>query len=172
MIQVMDKVDICRQRVYKEHMTPETFVEGSGHYDEQYFHKVVPYCIPQPPEHSMDPETGTMTSVFHVDLRDFKRLMQNSYPGFRYNEDEYTRDFRRAYTKSCRTAAEGVGVILDNPTNQATLTVRLDFGNGHIKELEFARPNRKIYEEEVKGLRVTFGELVGTEKVQELERAA
>lgn len=159
MVQVMDKMDICRQRVYKEHMTPESFVEGSSQYDEQYFHKLVPYCIPQPPEHSMDPETDTMTSVCKVRIDDFIKLMREKYPNFNYSEADYMRDFRRAYSKNCRIAAEGAGVILDNPTNEATLTVKLDFGNGNVQELEFARPNREIYEKESKALTATIAEI-------------
>lgn len=159
MIQLFDKLDICRERVYSEHMAPETFVEGSGKYDEQYFHKVVPYCISYY-EPQMDPETGHMDMTYHVDIDDFKRLMRKRYPHFNYDEDEYVQDFLRAYTKNCRIAAEAAGVILDNTNNSGTLTVKLVFKNGRTHELPFNRPNREIYEEEADGFRASIGDLL------------
>jgi hypothetical protein len=166
MVQLFDKLDICRKRVYPEHMDPGAFVEDSKDYDPKYFHRVAPYCV-QSYEHQIDPETGTMEMVYKVDLAEFRALMQKSHPDFRYSEADFTSDFQRAYTKNCRIAAEAVGVILDNPTNQATLTVKLDFGNDRVEDLEFARPNREIYEEQTRSLRATIAEMV-----EERQRAA
>lgn len=157
MVQMFDKLDICRKRVYDEHMTPGTFVEGSGEYDEHYFHKVVPYCI-RNYEAKMDAESGTIEMTYHVEIGDFKKLMREKYPHFNYSEAEFSHDFLRAYTKNCRIAAEAAGVILDNSDNRGTLTVKLDFGNGRTEEMAFNRPNREIYEQQTGELRVSIAE--------------
>ena len=159
MVQLFDKLDICRKRVYKEHMTPESFVEGSDEYDPQYFHKVVPYCI-RNYEPKMDPESGTMEMTYHVDLAEFKQLVREKYPHYRYNEDDYKNDFVLAYRKNCRIAAEAAGVILGQAGNDGTLTVKLDFGNERVEELVFNRPNREIYEHKSGELRASIADIL------------
>lgn len=159
MVQLFDKLDICKKRVYEEHMSPSSFVEGSGEYDETYFHKLVPYCVSHY-EPKMDAETGHMEMTYHVNIADFKRLMREKYPHFKYSEDEYVQDFLRAYTKNCRIAAEAAGVILGSTSSEGTLTVRLDFGNGRRQELAFNRPNREIYEQQTGELRASIAEII------------
>ncbi len=159
MVQLFDKLDICKKRVYKEHMSPSSFVEGSGEYDEQYFHKLVPYCISHY-EPKMDQKNGHMEMTYHVNVGDFRDLMRNKYPNYNYGEDDYVQDFQRAYTKNCRIAAEAAGVVLDNQNGAGTLTVILDFGNGRTEELTFSRPNREIYGKEVEGFRPKLGDVL------------
>lgn len=145
-VQLFDKLDICRARVYKEHVAPSEFAKNDhGDYvNPRCVHRMVPYCI-NDYDFSMNAEAGTMEIIYNVNLEAFRSLMETAHADFKYSSDEFERDFIEAYTKNCRVAAEAAGVILDNLTDEPTLNVRLRFTDGEERKLEFSRPQREIY---------------------------
>lgn len=143
MTQLFDKLDICRQRVYKkDHMIPSDFAPGDQR-SHDYFHRSVPYCITDY-QFKIDQAAGEMTVIYEVDLDRLNRVMQNEYPNFCYTPDAFVEDFNKAYRKNLRVAAEAIGVILDHITDRPTLIAELKFKQGGSVALPFIRKNRKL----------------------------
>lgn len=161
MVQLCDKLDISRQRVYPEHMAPEDFVptekrtDGQER-DEKFIHRSVPYCINEY-SYVVNAQNGRMTWKAHVDLEKFNTFMKDHHSDF-YDPDSFAEDFHRAYEKNARVAAEAFGKIMhrvdekDSLSNQthyldshSPLVVELDFGNGEKRRLYYRRPEREIY---------------------------
>lgn len=147
MVQIFDKLDNCRERVYApEHLNPSIFIEGNEDYDVKYFHRCVPYCI-QDYQCTIEPKNGNMRVVYQVELEEFNKIMKKDYPDFNYTEEMFEKDFLKAYTKNSQIAAEAIGVVLNNITDDPTLTVELNFTESNNKtEIPFARPDRPIYQ--------------------------
>lgn len=159
MVQLFDKLDICKGRVYKEHMEPDAFMPGSEEFDQRYYHRSVPFCV-QSYDYELDEKRGVMDMTYHVDLSEFRELMRAKYPDFEYTEEDFTHDFKRAYAKNCQIAAEAVSVILDNVNGGPTLRVELVFADNGRKAMAFSRPNRDVYKREAGLLRVSIGEML------------
>lgn len=157
MVQLFDKLDICKQRVYPEHMEPGVFVEGHEDFDPKYFHRAVPYCISNY-EYKIDEQAGIMYMVYHVELDEFRTLVQAQFPDFQYSETDFVSDFQKAYGKNCSIGAEAIGAIMELRTSAPTLEVELRFKEGSSKKLGFAKPERDIYAESVRPLRASIAE--------------
>ncbi|MCK5601237.1 HD domain-containing protein [Candidatus Pacearchaeota archaeon] len=160
-VQLCDKLDHCRQRIYKEHLNPEDFVPdhertNGSERDDKYFHRSVPYCI-QDYKFLVNEKNGRMTWVANVDLNRFNELMKDVKPNY-YTPDSFAKDFHTAYEKSARVAAEALGAILHQsedrkPLKEQTqyldihspLVVELQFSDGNKKRLYYTRPDRDIY---------------------------
>jgi HD superfamily phosphodiesterase len=142
MIQVFDKVDHCKQRVYDEHLKPEAFMMGHPEFDSKYYHRSVPACI-QRNEFEINPEKGVMTCRYYIDTGDFEAMMQKQLPDFEYTTEAYTKDFIAAYKKNSKVAAEAIAVLTGRKTHKRTLHVELIFANGDEEHLTFKGPKRK-----------------------------
>lgn len=140
-VQIGDKLDICKERVYAEHMSPKAFIKGINGFDSHYFHRCVPFCV-QNYELSINQEEKTMKVIYHVDPSDFIDIMRREFPHFEYSNEHFSSDFMRAYTRSCEVAAEAAGVLLGNITDDTTLEVELHFKDGENRTLPFSRPLR------------------------------
>lgn len=149
-VQLSDKMDHSRQRVYKTQMKPEVFKRNKEGYDNpKCVHQIVPYCI-KSYEFSINKEEGTMEWVYKVDMTDFIDLMKKADSNFVYSKKDYVRDFEAAYTKNSEVAAEAIGLILAKTEQERvelkgkkTLIVKLQFPDGEEEIIEFARPEKR-----------------------------
>lgn len=165
MVQLFDKLDICRQRVYNQHLNPSAFAPESPDFDPKYFHRTVPFCI-RNYTFSIDREDGTLNMTYHVDLSEFQAMIREAYPNFKYEEVDFLRDFQKAYTHNCRIAAEALGVIFDRPTSQRALQIKLKFTASGAEEMAFSRPDRSIYDKMTEPLRVRLSDLLQIKKAE------
>lgn len=149
-VQFSDKIDNRRKRVYQEHMIPGAFIEGHPQYDPKYYHRCVSYCI-NDYDFSIDHSSKTITVRYEVDLTRFRRLMQQECPGFQYTKGQFLADFDRAYSKSSRIAAEAVGVLLENMSDEPTLNAEFHFTGEDASDqtyaINYSRPDREIYKQ-------------------------
>ena len=147
MVQLFDKLDNCRQRVYKEHIEPSAFIEGNPEFDKKYFHRAVPYCISHY-DFNIDRQAGVMHINYQTDIEDFTQAVRAEFPNFEYSEAHFVEDFKKAYTKNCQIAAEAAGTVMESAGLRPTLMVTLNFASGNQVTLPFSRPDREIYEVE------------------------
>lgn len=162
MVQLFDKLDICRDRVYPEHMQPEVFDKKSDKYDEKNCHRVAPFCVSDY-EWKIDVVTGKMKMTYNVDTTEFEAMMteysKDHDEPFVYNAEKYERDFLKAYEKNARIAAEAIGTIMGHETDEPMLEIELKFTDSS-KILNFARPKRDVYKR-TESLRASLAEMIG-----------
>jgi len=142
MVRFGDKIDVCRQRVYDEHVKdPNVFIEGDDSFDPFYFHRCVPYST-LGYEFDMPEDCSSVTIRYYVDLDDFNVLMSGveGYEG--YTQEDYRKDFLRAYKKSFEIVSESLAVILGEGAAENNLRIEFVCEQGEIEPMEFSSPEK------------------------------